>query len=310
MPKVVNSWFIRKNNAVVGPYTAGLVRRYVLLGRLSQDDEASFDKSEWRKIQEISDLYPDIMRANLNDPIAKERLLAAQRWADERTVKERRAAALEEVCGPYQRGKDRRSPEAPDLVIYREARNWRDEAQKSSFVSSASFNNKKIIAIVSISILGIFAIGINFSPTSVIDNPIDCSASAAPGVNWSNCRLEGKSLFDVQLQNANMRSVNLTGASLQRSDLTTADLSFAVLTMVDLSDAKLIKTILVGADFRNAKLENADLTEADFSYADLSGANLQGAQLQGVKFDKAIWIDSSVCAQGSVGQCLAMPDGS
>ena len=303
MSKVVNSWFTRQSAVISGPYTAGLIRRYVLLGRLSQDDEASSDKKEWCRIQDIPDLFPDVMRADLNDPTARERLLAAQRWADERTVKERRAATQDEACGPYQRGNERRSPEAPDLVDYRQTRNERESMRNSSMAIA----NPKYVALAVFTIIGALVIGRYFSPLPAPDNPPDCAALAAPGINWSNCQFEGKALPSAQLQTANLRSANLTGANLEESNLNMTDLSFALFSLANLSNADLSKATLVGAGFRSANLQNANLSSADLSYADLSGANLDGANLQGAKLDKAIWIDNSVCAPGSVGQCLPAP---
>ena len=51
-------------------------------------------------------------------------------------------------------------------------------------------------------------------------------------------------------------------------------------------------------------LTNADLSNSDLSYANLKGSKLGGANLGGAKLDKAIWIDGSSCAPGSVGACI------
>lgn len=302
MPKIANSWFTRKGAIVSGPFTAGLIRRYVLLGRVNPDDEASCDKIEWRQIQEIPDLFPDIMHANLSDPGARERLLAAQRWADERTVKERRAARQGEAIGPYQRGKDRRGEEEPGLVDYRETRSAWDSSRSATVVVS----NRKFLTIVTLIVIVLLAISGYFLPAPAPDDSPNCAAAAAAGINWSNCQLEGKSLSGAQLQKANVRSANLAGANLQESNLSAADFSFTQLNLANLSGANLSNAILLGAGFRSANLQNSNLSSANLSYADLRGANLEGATLTGAKLDKAIWPDGTVCAPGSVGQCMPM----
>jgi uncharacterized protein YjbI with pentapeptide repeats len=64
----------------------------------------------------------------------------------------------------------------------------------------------------------------------------------------------------------------------------------------------------------NAKLSRIDLSEADLRNSNLIGATLiqatlfrarlDGAKLAGANFSGALWIDGSICLDGSIGQCL------
>lgn len=68
-----------------------------------------------------------------------------------------------------------------------------------------------------------------------------------------------------------------------------------------------------GCDFYRAKLDRLDLTGvnlrratlayASFREATLYNADLSGADLRGTIFDGAVWVDGSICQQGSVGTC-------
>ena len=77
-------WYLRKNGEVKGPYPAGLISRYILLGRINDGDEVSGDGEEWLVIRDIPELIPDVMKGDASDPLVQERLQAARRWADER----------------------------------------------------------------------------------------------------------------------------------------------------------------------------------------------------------------------------------
>ena len=79
------SWYIHRNGKVEGPYPAGLVSRYILLGRLEESDRISPDGQEWVSVKDVPELIPKILNGDMNDPYVRDRLLAARRWADERT---------------------------------------------------------------------------------------------------------------------------------------------------------------------------------------------------------------------------------
>jgi hypothetical protein len=69
-----------------------------------------------------------------------------------------------------------------------------------------------------------------------------------------------------------------------------------------LVNAKLSRTDLSQADLRNA-----NLIGATFIQSTLLGARLEGAKLAGANFSGALWIDGTLCLDGSIGQCLKQP---
>ena len=86
-------WYVRRGGQTRGPFHAGLLRRYVLLGRLSLSDEASRDNETWTAIAQLPDLiHPAMQDLDMDDPVALDRLLAAKRWADERYGPGRRSS--------------------------------------------------------------------------------------------------------------------------------------------------------------------------------------------------------------------------
>ncbi|HBA87357.1 MAG TPA: pentapeptide repeat-containing protein [Geobacter sp.] len=92
-------------------------------------------------------------------------------------------------------------------------------------------------------------------------------------------------------------------------DFSGSDLSGLSLAGYDLRGAKFNR-----ANLHSANLERADLAETDLELADLTGANLRGASLNqarlrgtriaGAKMDGAMWIDKTICREGSVGSCI------
>jgi Pentapeptide repeats (8 copies) len=109
----------------------------------------------------------------------------------------------------------------------------------------------------------------------------------------------GEKLTYKQLSEILSSSRNLAGRNLSGLNLVGVDLSFSSLQ---------------GADMRNTNLERANMMGADLERADLTGANLKmasfyqsaitAAKLDNAVLDGAIWIDKSVCAKGSTGECL------
>ena len=117
--------------------------------------------------------------------------------------------------------------------------------------------------------------GISTSPALAVAN---CSAPAAPSVQWMGCDKTNANLQGADLTNADLTNAILTGANLQGAILTGADLTNADLTYLTGADG-LIFADLRFADLTGANLTNADLTGAHLEFATLTGANLTGAVL-------------------------------
>lgn len=151
-----------------------------------------------------------------------------------------------------------------------------------------------------------------------------CSDVPAPGVYWRRCfqdaqALQGVDLSGAVLRDASFKRADLSNANLSATDARRAKFVSAILhaTRFDganLVQADLTKAELVGASLRDANLTRARLFRANLSGADLSGARLQETDLLNADLSGAIWIDgTTVCAEGSIGQCHpgpARPDAS
>jgi hypothetical protein len=294
-------WYIRFTKGVKGPYPAGLISRYILLGRVKDSDEVSRDGKEWLAVKDVPELIPKILKGDMNDPMVKERLEAARRWADERSL-DRRAAEAGLTSAPEdRRGDDRRGPEHQPVIGHRLRRASREQEP-----SAASRGLWMLLTIAGMAAVIAAAFILSYKPPAP-QLGTDCRSPAAPNVNWSNCVLDGARLEGRDLSGAKLYSASLTGANLRHGKLRGSDLSYAALSIADLQGADLRGAMLIGAKLRQARLNNADLEGADLSYADLTGADLSGANLNTAKLGNAIWIDGTRCIPQSVGACQTAP---
>ena len=187
-------WYVRRGGEIRGPFAAGLVSRHILLGRISLDDELSQDRETWATVSALPELIPEAMRADPHDSLARERLHAARRWADER-LRERRGANDIVPEGVSRRSGDRRQQEPAEVVQHRAAKAGRDVGQEARF-------NGKWAAIV-IGGIVLFVAGLLYLSQPASENAAwDCTVSARPGVNWSDCRMEGVHLDKADLTGA------------------------------------------------------------------------------------------------------------
>lgn len=306
MPSI-HVWYVRRKGEVKGPYPAGLITRYILLGRIREDDEVSPDGSVWTLVQEHRELIPDVIKAATTDPAAQQRLEAARRWADERGTPRRGVApdkAEEVVAGTERRAEstgDRRGDEEPHAVDHRLSRSARGRAHEKS-----PHQWTALAVIVAVVGTAVAALAYFYQPPPP-DKAVDCNSVPAPRVNWSNCTLDGAQLSGADLTSAKLYSAHMTGANLRGARLAGSNLSYATMNLATLEGADLRGANLVGASLRRARLVNARLERADLSYADLAGAELSGAAMGEAKLGNAIWSDGKVCAPESVGTCVPRP---
>jgi hypothetical protein len=291
-----HAWFVRrKGKGAKGPFPEALVSNYILLGRIRPDDEISHDREHWQPVKKHPELFPEVMKADLSDPVNRERLEAARRWADERGTDQRQARMF---SGSDRRKGDRRQPDHMDDEEFRVARERLHEKIKPRHES------RTLGVLVIILIVTAFAAGMWLFPAETQRAEIDCKAQPAPGVNWSNCAMQGVQLAGQVLDGAVLTNANITAANLQNARLRQADLAYITGGIANFSAANLQQANLLGATLRGAKLRNADLRGANLAYANLLEADLTGAQLDGARLDKTVWIDGQVCQPGSVGECV------
>ena len=199
-------WYYRKNGETYGPFVAGLISRYILLGRIAKTDEVSRDGQQWLQAKDFEELIPEVMKADQTDPEVQQRLMAAMRWADERQVDRRmhEESTLEQrerrVAG------DRRNLEDEEIIAHREQQLAR--ARRSASRMNSLLGWLVILgAIASLSALGWY-IYTNKSPEVYID----CNAAPSPNVNFNNCDMEGVDFSEA----------DLTGSSFNNSHLSTS----------------------------------------------------------------------------------------
>ncbi len=292
-----NLWYTRRGGQVRGPYPAGQVTRYVLLGRILLDDELSQDQDEWLPVSACEALIPEEMQ-HLETEEDMERLFAARLREDERSGEDRRETQrMAPPEGINRRGKERRKTEDPNWVLFRKQRLGLIQDRPRA---PASFlrNSYWIVAILILVLVFVL-----LTPEREM-TASDCAAAPQAGVVWNNCKRPGLLAEGSDLTGAQARNMDLTGAQLGGSIWVQADLAYSLLNLADLRRAVMRQANLKGAALKDADLRSADFTGADLSYTDLRGANLAGADFTDVKFDRALWVDGRECGDGSVGECL------
>ncbi|GBE11594.1 serine/threonine-protein kinase B [bacterium BMS3Bbin12] len=304
-PQQRTLWYTRRGVSIRGPFPEELVRRYVLLGRLGEDDEVSRDCTFWESLSAHPELIPELVIEARTSDEARERLMAAQLREDERDVSERRSdgvsdparGAPEATHGERRGGGERRGPEPDWMVRYRRlrSRTLRDGVPQRTRYG--------VVVVIIALVVGLLWYAAMRGPGPVRHPGTKCNAAPAPGVDWSYCTLEGLRLSKADLSRADLRSVDLRGADLAGARLVGADLSYGSFGIADLAGADLTGARLVGTGLSGADLRGADLSRSDLSYANLRGARLAGARLTGANLNQAIWTDGRICAQGSVGEC-------
>ena len=293
-------WYTKQNDNVKGPFPAGLISRYILLGRLKPADEVSMDGEVWTKISKHPELFPDVMKIDPENEMREERLKAARRWADEREINLSDYDENRRTEGGIE-SEDARLARFRAKMYKRQINEKKEERRKYIIYSILVF-----VAIAVLVPVGIYYASIERKDKIqvIIKNQENCATEAAPNVYWDNCQIPGVNLQDKNLSGASMRTANLIGASLARANLFQANLSYANLSGASFANADLRNAVLKGASLRGTKFNNANLVNADLSYADMSGADLSGARIENTRFDNAIWVNRAVCAPGSIGGCI------
>lgn len=300
-------WYLRRDGAVQGPFAARLLSRQLILGRVSEDDLVSTDRVVWQRIGEVPGLVPELLHADRKDPIARQRLMAAIRWEDERSGRDRRIGSAYGISsGDKRRGRERRSAEAPPEVNHRAVRKTRQGLEANQWQRSEREAQRRGLWQIGTLVIVLAAAGVSaylYMPRNSVATSPECASAPRPQINWSNCRLDGASLARAALSGAYMPNVQLTRAQLSDAQLRGAEAPYANFAMADLRGADLSGANLMGASLRGAALANVNFAGANLAYADLSNAQIDTAKLSDAALGKAIWVDGRVCAEGSVGSC-------
>lgn len=119
-------WYYRRSRKIVGPVPLQAIARYVILGRLSLNDEVRKDASPWMKIRECQELESTKKLMLFGD---EEKLAAIRRFSEERS-QERRSESVEKENDTRKR--ERRMNESEDVRESRHQRAAIFEPQKAS----------------------------------------------------------------------------------------------------------------------------------------------------------------------------------
>lgn len=283
--QATRNWYIRQSGQVHGPFTVGHVKREVLLGHIAAKDEISHDQRHWTHIDEHPELIPTVMKADMSDPLARDRLAAARRWADDG---EHDHHTLSEQMNFDHDDEDH----APGSLITKklEQRRHRQWQNRAFFLL--------LVVVISAGFFQYFS-----TATPVTEQPVDCSVIPVKGIDLSNCFLQNIDFAAMDISHAIIKNANLNNTALMNANLASADLSYSLLLQSDLESASLRNAILTGADFNRANLRNVDLSGADLSYANLLAADIRGANFNGAKLGNTRWVDGSICPRGAVSRC-------
>jgi uncharacterized protein YjbI with pentapeptide repeats len=296
-------WYTRRDGVARGPFPRGQISRYILLGRIREDDEVRFEYGDWKTVSECADLIPDVMKLPPTEENLQKLLMARMR-EDERQVQPRRQDKASAI-GPSveRRFREERRQEEPELFLRH--RRLKQQVARGAAATSSGCRSALLIGVVVM-----LAFGVSYWLDSPTDQGVaaDCRALPRAGVNWDNCRFTGVRAVDKDLRGATIRNASLDGALLAGSRLSHARLDYTSLAGGDLSDADFTGAVLVGANLSGADLSRADFTGADLSYANLGGAELTGAHFEKARLDHAIWADRRECAPESVGLCRALSE--
>ncbi|MGD8640520.1 MAG: hypothetical protein PVF34_11375 [Gammaproteobacteria bacterium] len=116
-------WYTRRDMEIRGPFPAGMVTRYILLGRILETDQLSTDQVSWRPVSDLPELIPEELKLDLTNPENREKLRIARMREDERGTDDRRSeneSSNTENSVYVKRGNDRRKAEPMDVMRHRE----------------------------------------------------------------------------------------------------------------------------------------------------------------------------------------------
>lgn len=305
--KLQKLWYVRRGDAVTGPFPEKWIIRDLLLGRLSPENQVSLDQMHWIGLHDC----PDLIAAAAQPAAAEgegpewsaERRRAAFRWIDERRLLERRTGKGDQPADRAVENKrhrrDRRQPESAEVLLARQ-RHAELEAELKRRRDRFFGVGVVLLALLGLSVWAVMRMTpVNPVQVSLSHAVPDCAAAAMPQVNWGGCDKGGAWLRGVDLSSA-----VLTAARLNTANLSLSRLSYANLVRADLSYANLAGAQLPAANLQRANLSYADLSHADLRLADLRGATLDAADFTGAHLGQAIWVDGRECKEGSVGICL------
>lgn len=223
-----DQWFIRRGAQVRGPFASGRIRRFLLEGQLTLEDEVSRDKVNWALITRVPEVVPRQFRYDdSGDEAAREAQEKQDRFKATVTMLLAvaffvLALALTLLLGDGSREGAADCDAEPAPGVY-----WQN-CRKEGLVAPAAQMG-----------------GAHLSNARLM-------MARLAGVDLRQADMRFVDLTQSDLAYAKLQGVDLTGSNLRGTDLSNADLSGADLSFADLSDAKLEGAVLDGARLRGA----------------------------------------------------------
>jgi uncharacterized protein YjbI with pentapeptide repeats len=122
----------------------------------------------------------------------------------------------------------------------------------------------------------------------------NCSDSAGPNVNWSDCRkrnlmldgndLSGAVMSGADLSSTDLRKSKLDGVTFEKADLGRAMFDGSQATQTNFEKAQGIRSSFVGTNLTGANFNKSEMQRADFTDAILAGANFEKSELARAQF--------------------------
>ncbi|MDD2540728.1 MAG: pentapeptide repeat-containing protein [Desulfuromonadaceae bacterium] len=129
----------------------------------------------------------------------------------------------------------------------------------------------------------------------------DVSATTVPDTKNAilNEPKPGEKLSFKQITEILRTTRNLAGRNMSGLNLVGLDLSDCSLEGANMRGSNLERANMMGSNLERVDMTGANLKMASFYQSALTAAKLDQAVLDG-----AIWVDKSICAKGSIGECL------
>lgn len=226
--QIADHWFIRRGGQVRGPFPSGRIRRYLLEGHVTLEDEVSQDKKDWRLVSRVPEVVPRQFRYDDSEDEAA---------FEDQEKRDQRKAMLTMVLAVVLFG----LALATTLWLG-------DPGQNGAAACDAAA-----------------APGVRWQ--NCHKEGLVAPSAKLSGAHMANARLMRARLAGAELAQADMRFVDLTqadlayaklqqadltGGNLRGVDLSNADLRGADLSFVDLSEARLGGALFDGARLRGA----------------------------------------------------------
>lgn len=288
-------WYVRSKGVITGPFSSGVVRRHVLLGKINKSDDLSHDQHVWKRLVQLKELIPPVLNIDPQNPITSQRLAAARRWASD-----------DGEQGDLSRGMKNISADTSNNDPLNDKQLGSTITKKIDAIKREKIKNNLFTLLIFI--LLVITIGYYIILTEPRTyEPINCELKEEPGLVYNYCLFQGLVFEGKNIENISLENANLSGANISYSNLKGSKLSYSNMTSIVAIATNFESSVLIGVNLRNSNLNNANFINSNLSYADLSAANIQDTDFTNANLSNTRWINGEICLPGSVGVCIFKP---